>query len=852
MSSIARFALCLVMAGALCSMAETGMCLVVCFPARPGAEDFIDGDIRRIDMVNNVPRTPTAAIGFGCFPRFSPDGDRFAYIHKDTVKIASINGNIVRWWRASAYPDSNNHLSWTNTGLYIGAYGRFIKFDTLGVKLWEKRFPDCNWGFVSRNDSMGGGVHLCCYPLIYNMMAGTTTNAVVDKGGCSACPSPSGHMLSNNLWSPDPHRNWRVLDKLGNELYYFTLGPSLGLDDTYHSNVLTWSGNGENWMVMPVGQDNGESQMTKNTSPWIFNVITHEKYEFSHRTTDHWQPHDYYSGKVPPSSSAELQLSSPALDFTADSGGPNPTAKSFNAFTAVDTLRGLTATKKQSWLTVAASGAKGTSILITASAGIAGLRPGTYRDTIAVTTANAGSAVCAVTLVVRAATVAAVLDSMSVTPANITISADASAAFLATAYDQLGRRLTGAAFTWSATTGGTINGRGVYTAGPVVDGPQRVMVAAQKGGVTLRDTALLVIARKGTLWKRINCGSNAYDVPGWERDDAYVAGGADFVNPGSVDTAGVCAAAPPQVYKSMRRQSPHSYAFTSLNPGAYTVRLHMADTALQMVRLMSYDIQGVNVLRDFDVRTLAGAANKALVLDFATDVQSDGALRLDCSAPSGDVLEAGLEIIESFRYPIMLLSPAGGEKFAVGDKMMIAWRADLSQTSDVMVYLSVRGGQGWNPLTTGYGINPVDTANWEKFSWTIPDSIPVTGGKISTISTQCRIKLTRYGLGDATAISDSNFTIAAKAPVAGGMQDRISRPFLQAYASTEGLRANIGAQGPYRVEVLTPAGTIIASREGRSPLIIINQQFAPGAYLLRVHAGARSGIWRVMVVDTHP
>ncbi|MBD3393295.1 MAG: hypothetical protein GF418_14315, partial [Chitinivibrionales bacterium] len=60
---------------------------------------------------------------------------------------------------------------------------------------------------------------------------------------------------------------------------------------------------------------------------------------------------------------------------------------------------------------------------------------------------------------------------------------------------------------------------------------------------------------------KVNCGVNNYDVTGWDRDDGYVTGGADWPNPDSllISTAGVANAAPIDVYKSVRHRNPHVY-----------------------------------------------------------------------------------------------------------------------------------------------------------------------------------------------------------------------------------------------------------------------------------------------------
>ena len=138
----------------------------------------------------------------------------------------------------------------------------------------------------------------------------------------------------------------------------------------------------------------------------------------------------------------------------------------------------------------------------------------------------------------------------------------------------------------------------------------------------------------------INCGSNDYDVAGWNRDDPFVSGGEDWVNPNDVDTTGVTNAAPPEVYKSVRHQSPHSYAIP-VPDGEYTLRLHFADAYEN--RSMDYFVEGVQILSGFDISSEAGL-NRALVKDFPVTVTGGDGMLIEARS-EGDVFECGLEIL---------------------------------------------------------------------------------------------------------------------------------------------------------------------------------------------------------------
>lgn len=157
-----------------------------------------------------------------------------------------------------------------------------------------------------------------------------------------------------------------------------------------------------------------------------------------------------------------------------------------------------------------------------------------------------------------------------------------------------------------------------------------------------RSYAVTLTVSELALPLRINCGDNAYDVTGWQRDDPFVSGGQDWVNPNDIDTSGVTNAAPHDVYKSVRHQSPHAYQI-GLPDGDYLLRLHFADAYTD--RAMDYFAEGVHILDDLDVVTEAGGTNRALVKEFGITVTGGDGLQIEASS-DGDVFECGIEILQ--------------------------------------------------------------------------------------------------------------------------------------------------------------------------------------------------------------
>ena len=528
---------------------------------------------------------------------------------------------------------------------------------------------------------------------------------------------------------------------------------------------------------MPVGT--GNSIPENNCSPCIYNINTQDKFclqdnSSSSSSLRHWQPYDYYSGWAPTGSNPTLQLSAPALSFAADSGTANPPNQTITATTPNGTLSGLTTSGANAWLTVTPAATSGASITIINSVNIAGRIPGTYLDTITVNTTNAGSKTYTITLTIRKPAVTAVLTSLSVSPAQYTVAAGSSVNFLATCKDQSGKYFTTATMSWAASGGGTIDQYGAYTASAgITHGPHRIIGTATAGSVTLRDTAWVTVSRakNASIHKRIDCGTNSLAPAGWLTDDSYLTGGTDYDITGTISTTGIAGAAPVNVYKSVRRGSPHSYSIAALpSRFFYTTRLHLVDWK-DTTRLMSYSILGTNVLRDFSISSVAGGANKPLILDF-TDLTTDTIISISCSATSGDVFEAGFEIIQNFLKPVTLLSPLGGtnQKFTVGQTLPVQFRNDTVTISQMFIELSINGGQSYINFTGNYGIPMADNrTTWGNYNWTIPDSVGDPGSRVSTVSTRCKIRVRPYNdMVGGSDNSDSTFTIDPKSATIAG------------------------------------------------------------------------------------
>ncbi len=97
---------------------------------------------------------------------------------------------------------------------------------------------------------------------------------------------------------------------------------------------------------------------------------------------------------------------------------------------------------------------------------------------------------------------------------------------------------------------------------------------------------------------------------------------------------------------------------------------------------------------------------------------------------------------------ILLVYPKGGETFKIGSTMVVKWTEQGQGKTDVnavVVQFSPDDGKTWINLTTQRSIVPGD-ADWEKFSWLIPDTLnSLKSGKFALANNaKCRIKVEQY------------------------------------------------------------------------------------------------------------
>jgi Malectin domain len=122
-------------------------------------------------------------------------------------------------------------------------------------------------------------------------------------------------------------------------------------------------------------------------------------------------------------------------------------------------------------------------------------------------------------------------------------------------------------------------------------------------------------------------------------------------NGNAIDTSGATDPAPAAVYQS------YAYAQSGTDKeiawalpvvdGAYVLRLHFAEPSLAVgQRRFDIMLQGATVADNFDIRAAAGAANKAVVQEYAVNVTEGQGIDLKLINRTGQALLNGIELLK--------------------------------------------------------------------------------------------------------------------------------------------------------------------------------------------------------------
>ncbi len=267
----------------------------------------------------------------------------------------------------------------------------------------------------------------------------------------------------------------------------------------------------------------------------------------------------------------------------------------------------------------------------------------------------------------------------------------------------------------------------------------------------------------------INCGGSA---TGPFAADSSFSGGNTYSRAVSIDTSGVTNPAPAAVYQT-ERFGVFSYRLLNLTPGqAYTVRLHFAEIYFTGPNLRQFNvaINGSPVLTNFDIYAAAGAANKAVMQQFATAADASGQIVISfTNGAYNNPKVSGIEIVG-----IPPATPTGLAAMpASASQINISWMASPAATSYTVYRALSSGGPytqagtptsaasdsdaGLSPATSYFYVvtaaNPGGTSGYsgETTATTLPLPPPAPTSLTATANSTSQIGLTWSASTGATS-----------------------------------------------------------------------------------------------------
>ena len=176
--------------------------------------------------------------------------------------------------------------------------------------------------------------------------------------------------------------------------------------------------------------------------------------------------------------------------------------------------------------------------------------------------------------------------------------------------------------------------------------------------------------------------------------DQFVSGGATTGTNAAIDTSDVINPAPQAVYQTYR-YSNFTYTFPNLTPGAaYAVRLHFTEIDASFTpgaRQFQVTINGTTVLNNFDVLSMAGAINKAIVETFNATADASGNLTVSFNNQVNYSICNGIEILPG-TVPGLLAAPASVTAAAGNGKVVLTWSAVSGATGYIVLRSTTPSG----------------------------------------------------------------------------------------------------------------------------------------------------------------
>ena len=457
-----------------------------------------------------------------------------------------------------------------------------------------------------------------------------------------------------------------------------------------------------------------------------------------------------------------------------------------------------------------------------------------------------------------------VLKSLRITPRQASVAPGGTVQFSAEALDQYGTPFSPQpSLSWWTSGGGEMNSSSTYTAGSTEGGPYLVVATGSAGDITVRDTAEVTIQSEpplntGYMTRFLTLQNNSSMlIPenGHSMSDDLL-GGEATTAPAKGDKVSIDGSS---WTWTMSEDDDGMWVDTKSDDGffAYFTLSVVADSDREVRIACRHDddlrawVYGTLVLDESgwdggdenlsDPVQLRAGANRFLFKLHENSGGNHFAARIvdkegnDATGLSTDFTPGGLPS----EGVVTILSPTGGESFGVGGELTVSWEIDPQRlTKGVLVELSVDNGAKWHTISGDEAIHTVPKyydGNTGTFIWTIVDPMPVTGGTISPISSECYVKVSGPYETDTPTDIAGPFTIASTAVGSRGIMRNMDHSFLCKKQGTA-LYVNVQTNGPFRLSVLDIRGRLISSVAGEDPgsVVIPETRLSEGMYVVEL------------------
>ncbi len=528
-------------------------------------------------------------------------------------------------------------------------------------------------------------------------------------------------------------------------------------------------------------------------------------------------------GKLP----ARIHLTKPQLAFSSllqDSVNP-PSQQIAITNTGDGILPVLNIGPVAKWLKVAISGNGTNTPTLTVTVDRDSVLLGEYLDTVSV---SFGSGVDSQAFVVTYNLSDIVMTSLKAHPSMAVALPGGLVQLEAVAYDQNGNPMVPQpTLTWSGLGGLDVSVQGL------VHADTNVWHASYAIGTigALRCTTTVWVSRH---YIKVDAGADK-PASGWQSDSSYAVGTNSIkVNDTAIALFGSKNAAPSLVYQTLRIPAP-TYRFSELPNGQYHVRLHFTspDTGQNnVVEPMSVRVQGVTVLNGYTLPTkTAKGALRGEVKEASVSVANGQGLSisfLGATLPARTAI-SGIEVYDEGIASILVTSPNGGEKYHLGDTLVLKWQAD-SMITAVGLQVSMDSGLTWHAIRNK-SVSRSD-ATWTRYPWVIPDSLD----GVSLLSNKVLVSVYDYFGADRDR-SDLAFSLAVVELNAIRNTNRTQdTPWFIGTSGRGLLWLRLPSTGDYRVSISDLRGHLIASSQMSGA--------GPRAWEIR---GLRAGLYRLQI-----